>query len=78
MFSEIALETFDLLKKNKIAFEDFNEAQIHINKNWKEIDLWWKLKNVQLARKMFLKNFFNIKSEWFKEWSDYIYYAKKL
>ena len=78
LFSEIALETFNLLKKNKIAFEDFNEAQIHINKNWKEIDLWWKLKNVQLARKMFLKNFFNIKSEWFKEWSDYIYYAKKL
>jgi len=76
--SEIALETFDELKKNKIAFEDFNEAQIHINKNWKEIDSWWKLKNVQTARKMFLTNFFNIKSDWFKEWSNYIYYAKKL
>ena len=77
-FSNLALETFDILKKNKIAFEDFDEAQIHINKIWKEIDLWWKLENVQSARKIFLKNFFNVKSEWFKEWSDYIYCAKKL
>ena len=61
-------------KKNKIAFDDFNEAQIHINRNWKELDLWWKSKNVQSAREMFLTNFFNIKSDWFKEWSDYVYF----
>lgn len=77
-FSKTALNTFDDLKKNKIAFEDFNEAQIHVNKYWKELDLWWKSKNVQSARKMFLTNFFYVKSDWFKEWSDYIYFSKKL
>ena len=73
LFSKAALDTFNVLKKNKIAFEDFDEAKTHINKHWKELDLWWKSKNVQLARDMFLKNFYNVKSDWFKEWSDYIY-----
>ena len=78
LFSKAALDTFDNLKKNKIAFEDFNEAKIHVNKHWKNIDLWWKSKNVQLSRDMFLKNFFDVKSNWFKEWSDYIYFSNKL
>ena len=78
LFSKTALYTFDDLKKNKIAFEDFNEAKIHVNKYWKNPDSWWKSKNVQLARDMFLKNFFNVKSDWFKEWSDYIYFSNKL
>ena len=33
----------------------------------------WKSKNVQSARKKFLENFFNVKSDWYKEWSDYIF-----
>ena len=45
-----SLVLFDVLKKNKIAFEDFNEAKIHINENWKELDKWWKSNNVQFAR----------------------------
>ena len=73
-FTEEALNTFNILKENKIAFEDFNEAKIHINKYWKEIDTWWQWENVQSARKLFLKNFFNLKSNWYKEWSDYIYF----
>lgn len=72
-FSKTALQTFEDLKKNNIAFEDFKIANIHINRNWKEIDLWWKSQSVQLARKRFLLNFFNVKSKWYKEWSDYIY-----
>tara|TARA_Y100000310_G_scaffold345289_1_gene463444 strand:- start:624 stop:2459 length:1836 start_codon:yes stop_codon:yes gene_type:complete len=78
LFSKTALDTFDDLKKNKIAFEDFNEAKIHVNKYWKNLDLWWESKNVQLSRDMFLKNFFNVKLDWFKEWSDYIYFSSKL
>ena len=78
LFSKTALNTFDELKKSKIAFDDFDEARIHINRHWEEIDLWWKQKNVQTAREMFLTNFCNIKSDWFKEWSDYIYSSKKL
>ena len=72
------MNTFDELKKSKIAFDDFDEARIHINRHWEEIDLWWKQKNVQSAKEMFLTNFFNVKSDWFKEWSDYIYSSKKL
>ena len=78
IFSKEGSHTFDDLKKNKIAFEDFNEAKIHVNKYWKNLDSWWKSKNVQLARDMFLKNFYNVKSDWFKEWSDYIYFLNKL
>ena len=72
-FTKTALHTFNILKKNKIAFEDFNEAKDHINKYWKELDSWWKCKNVQSARKIFLKNFFHVKSDWCREWSDYIH-----
>ena len=78
LFSKAALDTFNVLKKNKIAFEDFDEAKTHINKYWKELDLWWKSKNVQSARKIYLTNFFNVKSDWYREWSDYIYFSKKL
>ena len=73
-FSKAALHTFNVLKENKIAFENFDEAKTHINKHWKEIDTWWKSKNVQSARKIFLTNFFNVKADWYKEWSDYIYF----
>ena len=73
LFTKKATETLDILKKNKIAFEDFEEAKSHINKNWKELELWWNNENVQSARKIFLKNFFNIEPNWYKEWSDYIY-----
>lgn len=74
-FSKTALHTFNDLKKNKIAFEDFNEAKIYINKHWKELNLWWECENVQFARKKFLENFFNVKSDWYREWSDYIYFS---
>ena len=73
LLSRPALQIFNVLKENRIAFEDFDEAATHINNNWKELDLWWKSKNVQFARKRFLENFFNVKSNWYSEWSDYIY-----
>ena len=72
-FSKAAQHTFNVLKKNKIAFEDFDEAKNHINKYWKELDLWWKNENVQSARKSYLVNFFNVKPDWYREWSDYIH-----
>ena len=73
-FSRTALQILNVLKENRIAFEDFDEAATHINKNWKELDLWWKSESVQFARKRFLENFFNVKSNWYREWSDYIYF----
>ena len=77
-FSKAALCVFEDLKKNKISFDDFNEAKVHINKYWNELDLWWESENVQSARKRFLKTFFNVKSNWYKEWSDYVYSSKQL
>ena len=59
--------------ENQIAFENFNKAKAHINKYWKDLDSWWKCKNVQSARKIFLTNFFNVKPDWYREWSDYIH-----
>ena len=72
-FSKKALQTFDDLKKNKIAFENFNEVNTHINKFWKDMDSWWLQQNVQNSRKNFLNDFYNVKPHWDKEWSDYIH-----
>jgi len=73
-FSTIASDTFDEFKNSKIAFENFNEAKVHINENWNNLNLWWESADVQAARKKFLTHFFNVKKDWDKEWFDYIYY----
>ena len=75
-FSKTALDTFEVLKKNHIAFDNFDEAKNHINKHWKDLGVWWNAKNVQFARKTYLSNFYNVKADWHKEWSDYIYFSK--
>ncbi len=77
-FSKAALDTFEVLKKNYIAFDNFDEAKNHINKHWEELSIWWNNENVQFARKIYLSNFFNVKANWYKEWSDYIYFSKQL
>ena len=78
IFSKSALDTFEVLKKNSIAFDNFDEAKNHINKHWKELSTWWNTENVQFARKTYLSNFYNVKADWYKEWSDYIYFSKQL
>ena len=65
-------------RKEYNFFEDFDEAKNHINKYWKELDTWWECENVQSSRKRYLRNFFNVKPDWIKEWSDYINFSKKL
>jgi len=45
------------LKNNNIYFDNYLNAVNFINKNWDHIDSWWKLKNIQNARKVFVKNF---------------------
>ena len=76
--TKTALDTFEVLKKNRIAFDNFDEVKNHINKHWKELSTWWNTENVQFARKIYLSNFFNVKADWHKEWSDYIYFSKHL
>ena len=77
-FSKTALDTFEVLKKNRIAFDNFDEAKNHINKHWKELRAWWNTENVQFAKKIYLSNFYNVKADWHKEWSDYIHFSKQL
>jgi len=72
-FTESASHIFELLKKNKIAFTNFEDAKKHIDKYWNELDLWWESDSVQLARKRYLELFFNVKPDWFREWSDFIH-----
>jgi len=68
---------FNDLKKNKIAFENFREAQKHINKSWSKIDLWWNDKKVRDVRKKYLKNYFNVDVNWYDEWVNYVKLIKK-
>ena len=53
-FSKTALDTLEVLKKNRIAFDNFDEVKNHINKHWKELSTWWNTENVQFARKIYL------------------------
>ena len=69
---------FKLLKKNKMAFEKFEDANKYIVENWNIIYLWWNNKQTQKIRKLYLKNFFNIKEDWFDEWSKFIFNQKKI
>ena len=69
---------FKLLKKNKMAFEKFEDANKYIVENWNNIYLWWNNKQTQKIRKLYLKNFFNIKEDWFDEWSKFIFNQKKI
>jgi len=78
ILSDSSLHMFETLKKNKIAFDNFDDAKIHIDKYWDNLDLWWKSDSVQLTRKKYLKYFFNVKPDWFKEWSDFIHSQHKL
>ncbi len=77
-FKKKSLKMFELLKKNKMAFEDFKDAQKHIIKNWDEIYYWWNSKKIQEIRKIYLKNFFPVEKNWFNKWSQFISSQKKL
>lgn len=76
-FKKESLKMFELLKKNKMAFENFKDAQKHIVKNWDEIYYWWNSMNIQRIRKLYLKNFFKVEKNWFDRWSNFITNQKK-
>lgn len=76
-FKKKSLKMFNLLKKNNMAFENFKDAQIYILKNWEQIYYQWNSKKIQKIRKLYLKNFFDIKNNWFTEWSNFVSTQKK-
>ena len=67
---------FELFKKNKMAFEDFKDAEKYIVKNWDEIYYWWHSKKIQEVKKLYLK-IFNVEKNWFYKWSKFIENQKK-
>ena len=71
-FTKHSLRIFKLLKKNKIAFDDFKKAKLHINTNWDNIESWGNKKQIQNARKLYLSHFFNVKADWYEEWQNFI------
>ena len=71
-FNKLSLKIFNILVKNKIAFKNYEQANKHINQTWDNLGLWWKNKKTQSARMYYLKNFFNVKTNWYNQWQDYI------
>lgn len=76
-FKKKSLRMFNLLKKNNMAFENFNDARKFIVKNWDETHNWWSSNKIQKIRKLYLQNFFNIEKNWMNKWSNFIYKEKK-
>jgi len=77
LFSNESLRMFEILKKNNMAFDNYNELTHFINERWDNIDEWWKQKNVQKTRNFYLKNFFHISSKWNTGWCSYVNKLKK-
>ena len=76
MLKKSSEKIINILKKNKMFFETFEEAKKHIEKIWDNPDLWWSSKKVQAARKIYLNNFFKIEENWFQNWNNQIFNLK--
>ena len=71
-YSTTGLKIVENLLKNKIIFEDYEDAIDHVNKNWDRLDEWWNDTRVQYSRKLYLRYFFHSGPYWYKGWSDYV------
>ena len=68
---------FKLLKKIKWRLKNL---KTQTNILWKTGIIFiygGTIKQTQKIRKLYLKNFFNIKEDWFDEWSKFIFNQKK-
>ena len=65
---------YNLLKKNKIIFEDAKKASIHVNKIWKDPLIWWMNTEVKSARELFLKKFnlINDEEKVIRNWTTFL------
>ena len=59
-------------KHNNMFFNNTTDAFKFINKNWFNLEEWWKSNKVQVSRKLFLDNFFDIKSDNLNDWQAFI------
>tara|TARA_B100001093_G_scaffold472125_1_gene494967 strand:+ start:15762 stop:17522 length:1761 start_codon:yes stop_codon:yes gene_type:complete len=65
---------YNLMKKNKIIFEDAKKASIHVNKIWKDPLTWWMNTEVKSARELFLKKFnlINDEEKVLRNWTTFL------
>ena len=69
-------KVYELMEENQIIFEDAKKASEHINKIWNNPLSWWLKKDVQKARKQFLKklNIVDNDERYIKRWTTFINY----
>ena len=71
-FEKKSREYFLKLKKNKMAFEKYSDAEGHIKKIWNDPHSWWQKKNIQKIRQEYLNTFFPVKKKWYEDWSIFL------
>jgi putative transferase (TIGR04331 family) len=76
-FEKKSRECFLKLKKNKMAFENFRDAEKHIKKIWHDPNSWWQNKNIQKTRQKYLNIFFPVKKKWYEDWSIFLSNVQK-
>ena len=56
-FNSKTMNILNVLKKNRIFFEDPKSAALFVNKNWEKINIWWANKKTQNSIKLFNMHF---------------------
>lgn len=75
-FNKLHPVCFDLLRlliSERIVFHSPYEAAKHINAIWEDPALWWHSPNVLHARTEFRRQALNLKTDWVKEWKNFLY-----
>lgn len=71
-FEKKSKACFLKLKKYKMAFENFRDAEKHIKKIWHDPNSWWQDKDIQKTRQKYLNTFFPVKKKWYEDWSIFL------
>ena len=65
-------ELHEVLKKNKMLFENSFDASIFVSKVWNNVDDWWYSNDVQKALKIYKSYLAHEKKNSLKIWADLI------
>ena len=52
-FNKLSLKIFLQMKKQKIVFENYSDAKLHIENIFNDVEKWWNKKSVQEARNIY-------------------------
>ena len=62
----------NIFLRNQLAFKNYFDAVKFINKNWNNIDNWWKSYRIQNLRKYYLKLFYSADKDFENRWFNFI------